>query len=245
MTIVKIPIKVAETAQIITLDLQAPVSAHADSFTRLRFHAANHTYALQPAYTVRRLVPPTHPPEVNQDFEVKNLKFDPSNYFMLTRYSDAMGEHTLLFFLGESRSTDVDSILVIGFKPDGSPYKLLENGAIDITAFLPPEDNEPARIIGKPTLSQVMAGDGGNGSKAPYATTYDPFAVYVIAAPAGQATYSLSESRAYNQQHYVWAGANSREDYAVLYNIPGHRKVFGEAATDAVKTIQHASKNQQ
>jgi hypothetical protein len=37
---------------------------------------------------------------------------------------------------------------------------------------------------------------------------------------------SLEQSRAYNQQHYVWAGSKSREDYAVIFNYKG-RKPFG------------------
>ena len=64
-----------------------------------------------------------------------------------------------------------------------------------------------------------MGGDG-HGT-APYATTYDPYAVYIV-QPDKPAAYSLAETRKYNQAHYVWAGTHSREDVGVLFNLPGH-----------------------
>jgi len=81
-----------------------------------------------------------------------------------------------------------------------------------------------------------MGGDGGNSSKAPYATTYDPYSVYIVQVE-GSADYSLAASRKYNQVHYVWAGPHSREDFAVFYNVPGHTKPFGASATQLDKLL--------
>lgn len=68
-------------------------------------------------------------------------------------------------------------------------------------------------------------GDGGNGSTKPYATTYDPRAVYLI-QPDAVAQYNLAASKTYNQQHYVWAGPSMSEQIAVIYNYPGHPNPF-------------------
>ncbi len=75
-----------------------------------------------------------------------------------------------------------------------------------------------------------MAGDGFAGDEGPYATTYDPFAVYIVQR-MGDSVYSSDASRSYNLEHYVWAGPHSREDYAVVYNLPGHPKPFGTPAS--------------
>ena len=82
-----------------------------------------------------------------------------------------------------------------------------------------------ARFIGCPTLSQESYGDLSGDRSKTYATTYDPRAVYLI-QPDAAAKYDLSASKAYNQQHYVWAGPRMSEEIAVIYNYPGHPKPF-------------------
>jgi hypothetical protein len=127
---------------------------------------------------------------------------------------------------------------VVGFTYTGEPYKVLELDNYDLTAFQQAADNT-ALIIGKESLSQVMSGDGGSGSKEPYATTYDPYSVYIVHVEGG-AHYSLAASHRYNQEHYVWAGPHSREDYAVLYNLPGHLKPVGALASRIEELLGNA-----
>lgn len=161
--------------------------------------------------------------------KVPGLQLDGSRYFFRGEYSADSKPHTLLFFVGEPGASNPGRLFVLGFTGDGTPYKVLERNNLDILSFQSSEDSN-AFIVGKATMSQVMAGDGGNGSKTPYATTYDPFSVFVVHGPS-QAKYSLRESRKYNEAHYVWAGPHSREDYAVLYNLPGHKKLVGAPAS--------------
>jgi hypothetical protein len=160
---------------------------------------------------------------------IPGLSVDPSHLFLRGQFISDSEPRTLLFFLGEEYASDAAPLLVIGFSYVGEPYKVLELSEFDMFAFRQVDDNT-ALIIGNQSLSQVMAGDGGNGSKAPYATMYDPFSVYV-AHVEGTAQYSLSASKLYNQQHYVWAGPHSREDYAVFYNLPGHPRPMGAPAS--------------
>jgi hypothetical protein len=157
------------------------------------------------------------------------LQLDPSRFFFRGEYTSDSQPHPLLFFISEGYASDAPPLFVVGFTYLGEPYKVLELEDFLLTAFQPGGDNT-AFIIGKESLSQVMGGDGGNGSKAPYATTYDPYSVFV-AHVEGKATYSLAESRRYNGEHYVWAGPHSREDYAVLYNLPKHPRPLGAPAS--------------
>jgi hypothetical protein len=165
---------------------------------------------------------------------VSGLKPNPSHLFLQGQYNSDQ-PHTLLFFLSSPQASDAPALLVIGFTYLGEPYKVLEQRHFDITAFTSTE-NGSAHIIGKAAISQVIGGDGGNGSKSPYATTYDPFSVY-IAHAEGTADYSLEATRTYNESHYVWAGPKSREDYAVFYNVPGHSRPFGAPASKVDELI--------
>ena len=166
--------------------------------------------------------------------KAQGLELHPSRYFFSGRYQANAKMHSLLFFVGPPE-IESGSVFVIGFASDGIPYKVLEDDHLDLVGFESPNNGIPL-IIGKATMSQVTAGDGGNGSLAPYATTYDPFSVFVV-RPDSVAKYSLRGSQRYNEQHYVWAGPKSREDYAVLYNIPGHRNPFGASADRVMALI--------
>lgn len=163
---------------------------------------------------------------------------DASRCFFRAEFVDANGVHTLLLLLGEAAASNPAPLLVIGFRPDGRPYKALELDALDVSAV----EMQPtgARLIGRPTLPQVIGGEGV-GPK-PYALTYDPYAVYLLSA-GGAATYSLEESQHYNEAHYVWAGPKSREDFAVLYNVPGHPKPFGAPANKVSALLHGGSKS--
>ena len=107
--------------------------------------------------------------------------------------------------------------------------ELLTNCSSSTSTTFEQHDEDPPLIIGKRNLSEVFGGEGYNGDKRPYATTYDPYSVYVV-KPNLPANYSLEESRLYNEQHYVWAGPKSREDYAVIWNVKGKPNPFGVQA---------------
>jgi hypothetical protein len=206
-------------------------------FTRIVFRSTDGSYTISSAYVLRRLNTPGDPRADTPDFNVPNLRFDSSRYFRIGHYTDSLGEHTLLFFMGEGIASDACAMLLMGFDTNGKPYKLLEKETFEVTSFSQSTDGKPALIVGKPTLSQVM-GNIDNPTSRPYATTYDPFAVYVLTAAPQKAVYSLEESRRYNQQHYVWSGPHSSETTFVYYNIPNHRKPFAAPASDVGKFVK-------
>jgi hypothetical protein len=173
-------------------------------------------------------------------YDIPGLKLHPSRYFFVGRYGTDADSHTLLFFISEAGASDAAALLIIGFSTSGDPYKVLERDYFDVTSLQSTPDGT-GLIVGKETLSQVMGGDGFNGSTKPYATTYDPFSVFIV-HPEGKAVYSLVVSRSYNQKHYVWAGSHSREDYAVLYNLPEHHGLVG-APTSRVQALLGESRN--
>jgi len=156
--------------------------------------------------------------------QISGTQLDNSRCFFRGLYTAGSRRHTLLFFISEGYASNASPILIIGFTADGKPYKVLERDELDVTSFQTTDQND-ALIIGKPTLTEVMFGDGGNGSKSPYATSYDPFAVYVV-REGEPAKFSLLETKRYNLQHYVWHGPAMSEDWAVVFNLRGHPKRF-------------------
>lgn len=175
--------------------------------------------------------------------EIEGMRLDDSLCFYVGDFGEGSAKHTLLAFRSEGGASDAAPVFVIGFKADGTPYKVLERDEFDLTSLTTSPDGS-ALLIGKPTLSQVMAKIDYDSRKDPYATTYDPYAVYVIGANQ-PAAYSLQESRVYNLQHYVWAGPKSSEEYSVLYNIPGHIKPFvltDQKANEALKRAERERK---
>ena len=168
--------------------------------------------------------------------EIEGMQLDRSLCFHRAEYGSGEEKHTILAFIGHGGASDAGPAFLIGFKSDGMPYKVLERNELDISAFIPNDADGSVHIVGFPTLSQVSYGEGYNGSKEPYATTYDPRAVYVV-RPGDAAKYSLEESRAYNLKHYVWAGPMVSERYAVIYNYPGHAKPFGAPEKKAAELL--------
>jgi hypothetical protein len=208
-----------------------------DGFTRIRFLSGTKAYEIVTAYKLHRLNPRGDSEGDTQDFNVPSLPLDKSRYFRIGHYSDSNGEHTLLFFMGAGSASDADPLLVIGFNFESQPYKVLEKENLEVTFFRPSTADKPALVIGKPTLSQIQSKNVENPMSGPYASTYDPFAVYVLPTRFGKATYSLEESRIYNQHHYFWAGPHSSESTLIYYNIPGRPKPFAAPASDFDKII--------
>jgi hypothetical protein len=211
----KIPI--AETGQKVVIEFEQREGAglHVNPFTIIHIRSTDKTYLIE-STNVFDSFPISAEERRNNGFwlNIPGLTLDPSLYCLRADYREESKHHTLLFFISRAGASDAAALLVLGFTEEGSPYKVLESNQLDMTSFEIGSDGSQ-RIIGRPTMSQVMAGDGSKGSKAPYATTYDPFAVYVVHTGT-RALYSLTESRAYNQRHYLWAGPKSREDFAVL-----------------------------
>ena len=213
----------------VSLDFK-PVPENERGFASIEISAAGKKVRFTPRDPIARI--PSNREETLSSgvpSTILGLSVDPSRLFFRGQFMSDSEPRTLLFFVSEGYASDASALLVVGFSYVGEPYKVLEFAECDLIAFKQSSDNT-ALIIGKQSLSEVMGGDGGNGSKAPYATTYDPFSVFIVHAE-GAAYYSLSASRLYNQQHYVWAGPHSREDYAVLYNLPGHPKPLGAPAS--------------
>jgi hypothetical protein len=231
-----IPAALAEHTSIIVpnvgpvlLDFR-PAPHSMGNFSSVKIESAGNTVVFTPKNPIAH-IPSDRKEKLSRGLweNPSGLRIDPSRFFFRGEYTSDSEPHTLLFFISEGYASEAPPLLVIGFSYVGEPYKVLELDEFDMTAFQKASDNT-ALIIGNATLSQVMGGDGGNGSKAPYATTYDPFSVFIVPTE-GNAYYSLEDSRRYNQQHYVWAGPHSREDYAVLYNLPGHPKPMGAPAS--------------
>jgi hypothetical protein len=220
---------VPETGQVITLSFHSE-APNKNIFDSIDITSTDKHVHFIPKYGVAR-IPATADERKSGGFRVNipGLKLHPSRYFLTGKYGTDPDVHSLLFFVGQAGASDAAPTFVLGFSETGEPYKVLERDYLDVTSFQSTLDGT-ALIIGKETLSQVMGGDGYNGSTKPYATTYDPFSVFTV-RPENKAAYSLVESRTYNQNHYVWAGPKAREDYAVLYNLPRHPKPQGAPAS--------------
>ena len=213
----------------VSLDFK-PAREGTRGFASIEISSAGHKVRFTPKTPIARI--PSNREEILSSglpSSVPGLSVDPSRLFFRGQFMSDSEPHTLLFFVSEGYASNASPLFVVGFTYMGEPYKVLQLDKFDMIAFHQASDNT-ALIIGKQSLSEVMAGDGGNGSKAPYATTYDPYSVYIVHVE-GTADYSLAASKLYNQQHYVWAGPRSREDYAVLYNLPGHPKPMGAPAS--------------
>jgi hypothetical protein len=226
---------VPETGQVITLSFH-PEPHGNNSFDSIDVTSAGKHFHFIAKYGVAR-IPATADERRSGGFwiDIPGLKLHPSRYFLVGKYGTDSGVHSLLFFVGQARASDAAPTLVLGFSATGEPYKVIEREYLDVTSFQPAVDGA-ALIIGKDVMSEVVSGDGSSGSKSPYATTYDPFSVFVVhnSLPA---VYSLAESKKYNLQHYVWAGPKFREDYAVFYNLPHHPKIVGAPASQAAALL--------
>jgi hypothetical protein len=198
-----------------------------EEFRTLVFTFVGHSSHLVATYGLSYLRPPIKGAGIQPADPIRGLVIDPSRLFFTGHYSARGKSHTVLVFVG-STGLNGSPLFVVGFHDDGTPYKLLEFDVYNMYAFKQ-HDEDPPQIIGKRNLSEVVGGEAYNSDKKPYATTYDPYSVYVI-KPNLPAQYSLEGSKLYNGQHYVWAGPKSREDYAVVWNLKGKPNPFGVQA---------------
>ncbi|MBB5319019.1 hypothetical protein [Tunturibacter empetritectus] len=234
-------ISLPETNKLISFTFQTKPGGNS-SFRSFQVDSAGKHFNFTARNPIARI--PANPDErraLGYWIDIPGLKLNPSRYFLVGKYGTDADSHTLLFFISETEESDAAALLVIGFSTSGDPYKVLERDHLDVTSLKSTPDGA-GLIVGKETLSQVMDGDGFNGSTKPYATTYDPFSVFIV-HPDDKALYSLVISRSYNQKHYVWAGSHSREDYAVLYNLPAHHGVVG-APTSRVPALLAEPRNE-
>ena len=221
-------LRLAETNTTIKISYKPVAVGHPEIFRTLYFAIGSHKYLISSPYELSYF-PKDEDLGIHPRDAVHGLTMDPRRFFFTGRFTVGTIAHTLLFFVG-SYGINGAPLFVVGFHPDGSPYKVLALKQFNLTGFLPQTARSPS-IVGKKYLSEVMAGNGGSGSRSTYATTHDPFSVFLV-PPEGLARFSLIESKRYNQQHYVWAGPNSRSDYAVTFNKPNHSQPFGTLAKD-------------
>jgi hypothetical protein len=200
-------------------------------FRTIQFGIEGHTYHLIAKSDLQYLSKPEGLGLEPAD-PIRGLVLDPSRLFFLAHYTAETKPHTLLFFIGDAGASDAAPVLVVGFHEDGSPYKVLELDQFDTSNFTQLDDGSPV-IIGKATLSQAYS-EAAKDSL--YATTYDPYAVYIIRLNE-PAEYSLVESKRYNQLHYVWAGTKSREDIAVVFHDKNHHRPYIAPVKDLGKVL--------
>lgn len=166
--------------------------------------------------------------------DATGIRIDPSSYFAVGLYTKEEKPHTLLFFLSDAAASDATPLLVIGFSDQGQPSKIFE-GPYELTAF--EQTDEGPEIIGKTSISQSLCDSGD--AKAPSASTYDPYSVYLL-QPGQKPRYMLNSARDYNRKHYVWAGSRSSESIAIVSNLAEHPKMFATPAANAQKLLAKA-----
>ncbi len=150
-----------------------------------------------------------NPPE---DYaRLKGISVDRTGYFLRGSYHTNIGDRPLLLFLGWPFASDPGSLLIFGFRSDCNPLHGLPFRQCSSSQSLQTDSSGSSILVGKHSLSQVMAGaDGAWMTGKPYATTYDPYSVYKIGPAAeAKATYSPQASQSYNDAHYCWAGPNT------------------------------------
>jgi hypothetical protein len=222
----------------ISIHYQPKFKVDFETFSVLHFRTGGHSFSLASLYELKYLR--TDGPGRHPENPIRGVTMDPSHFFFTGRYTLSTKPHTLLFFTGDTGVNEAP-LLVVGFREDGSPFKVLELERFNMFSLDHPMAIKPPTIVGREKLSQVISGNGGNGSRTPYATSYDPYSVYTI-QPGAAAQYSLEDSKLYNQLHYVWAGPKTREDYAVVYNVRGHSRPFGVPAKEVAQALAGRSR---
>jgi hypothetical protein len=228
-----------ETGGDVSIQCASIVRDGNEEFRTITLTFAGHTSRLVATNGLSYLKTPIKGAGIQPADPIRGLAIDRSRLFFTGHYSSEGKSHTVLVFVGSS-GLNGSPLFVVGFHDDGTPYKLLELDQYNMYAFAQKE-NDPPQIIGKHSMSEVFRTEGYSGDKKPYATTYDPYSIYVV-RPNLPANYSLEESKLYNQHHYVWAGPKSREDYAVVWNVKGKPNPFGAQAKRLDEILATATK---
>ncbi len=127
----------------------------------------------------------------------------PSAYvFSDARLKDRAG-HPILIVFGVAEASDPGAMRVVGETANGDPRLLLVEDTFALTGV--ERVGGESRLIGLRSLSQ-LAGR--------CVSSYDPFSIFTLGAD-GRFHYSLALSKAYNLNHYIWAGPKSTEAISV------------------------------
>jgi hypothetical protein len=135
---------------------------------------------------------------------------------------------TALFLFGYAYASSPGSLDVLELSKDGPPQVVLHRDKLELKEVRDLDADGAAEVVGYPCLSQQF----GNGL-----LTYDPFNVYKLGGQsAAAAGLSLPLSKAYNLKHYYgWAGAQCREDIAVVLRPPKGNKPVIMSTREAEK----------
>jgi len=155
-----------------------------------------------------------------------------SDYVLARKASE---NRTLLFLFGHSYASSPGSLDVLEISKDGEAGVVLHREEFGLMELRDLDGDAVAEVVGYPCLSQVW----GNGL-----LTYDPYNVYKLGnSPADPAVLSLPLSKSYNLKHYYgWAGANCREDIAVVLHPPNGGKPVVVSAKEAQSMTENKPK---
>jgi hypothetical protein len=164
--------------------------------------------------------------------ELRKTNLVPSEYVFAMKAGE---NRTLLFLFGWPYGSSPGSLDVLEVSNNGQPRVVLHRDELGLKELHDLDGDGLAEVVAYPCLSQEW-GDG--------VLTYDPFNVYKLGrSPATPAKLSLSLSKTYNLEHYYgWAGAECREDFAVVLHPPKGGKPVVVTSKEARRMIESNSK---
>jgi hypothetical protein len=133
-----------------------------------------------------------------------------SSHVLQLRGSDGA---VVVAVFGYAYASDPYELTLIGFDSSGHP-RLLFRQELALKNLVDLDGDGRPELVGRPSIPQNMG---------KCAATYDPYAVYHLAA--GKARYDVRLSKRYNEAHYVWAGPEASEAIEVRGCPPGARRV--------------------
>ncbi len=232
---VTLPIPELHTTATLTFE---PDNEHKETYRAVTVDCNGHRerFLRKPGNTIFRIPPPgAEFSDTGVPSSVRGLTVAPSRLFLTSP-----APRTLIFFISQAGASDADALYVLGFHPDGTPYRVLVKDHLDpFKVEVGPGTD--VRIYGAPALSEVVAGEGGNGSRKPYATSYDPREVYVVHEDAA-AVLSPALTAEWNRRNDVWALGKNQDNYTAVYNLPGHKSPVGATQQQADELIDAANK---
>ncbi len=220
-----------ETNSVVTLSLMHD-KEFSDDYRSIAIQSAGTTTSIIAHDPIHRI--PASPEERRQFLgfaDIPGLKLNSSRIFMVGNYLVDQKPHTLLFFFSQGYESDAASLLIVGFSDLGKPSKVFER-EFELKSFEQAENG--AIITGKESISQGLCSPAD--ANAPSAATYDPYSMFLLRLGI-KPLYLLEASREYNRKHYVWAGPRTREDYAVIENLPRHPKFYAVPGKELGKIL--------